>query len=329
MNHRERLMEYSKEELIGFLEDAAKNWLAHDGLWFLAVEGEFDLDTAIKKTRTFAQAMRKVDPSIQLIGWGDSGWAKPMIENAGEHLQFIAFHHMFNPDSKSEPTLVYDEFRKDPAKTWDQLMNAYKPHEAKIQRIRDESSSFPLALTECHFSIPGRNRCEVLSTWAAGVSYARLLNVHERHGDVLKIATAADFCGTRWQNNAIMIPVPRGKSFMMPVARVMSLYRNHVGTHSVETRSSIDDLDITASRKDKCFFLHVINTNRERSRTVKLSIEGMKIQSGEIHEIAESPEFEVMQFFPERIAPKKKSLPKGEVWTFPPASVSAVVLNGM
>lgn len=33
MDRREWLMQYSKEELIGFLEDAAKNWLAHDGLW--------------------------------------------------------------------------------------------------------------------------------------------------------------------------------------------------------------------------------------------------------------------------------------------------------
>ncbi|MBI4699564.1 MAG: hypothetical protein HY744_00110 [Deltaproteobacteria bacterium] len=29
------------------IEDAAKNWLAHDGLWFLAAEARFDLDTAI------------------------------------------------------------------------------------------------------------------------------------------------------------------------------------------------------------------------------------------------------------------------------------------
>lgn len=48
MNHRERLMQYSKEELIGFLEDAAKNWLAHDGLWFLAAEEAFGIETAIQ-----------------------------------------------------------------------------------------------------------------------------------------------------------------------------------------------------------------------------------------------------------------------------------------
>ena len=94
----------------------------------------------------------------------------------------------------------------------------------------------PLALTECHFAIPGRDRGDVLSTWAAGVSYARILNNHQRHGDVLKIATAADFCGTRWQNNAVMIPVPKGnnRAYLQPVARVMQLYRHHIGSHAVK-----------------------------------------------------------------------------------------------
>ena len=51
MDHRERLVQYSKEELIGFLEDAAKNWLAHDGLWFLAAEEKFGIETAIEVDR--------------------------------------------------------------------------------------------------------------------------------------------------------------------------------------------------------------------------------------------------------------------------------------
>ena len=70
----------------------------------------------------------------------------------------------------------------------------------------------PLAMTECHFAIPGRDRCDVISTWATGVAYARILNNHQRHGDLLKIATAADFCGTRWQVNAVMIPVPKNRA---------------------------------------------------------------------------------------------------------------------
>lgn len=43
-----KVKDLTKDELLGFLEDASKNWLAHDGLWFRAVEDKFDMDTAIE-----------------------------------------------------------------------------------------------------------------------------------------------------------------------------------------------------------------------------------------------------------------------------------------
>ena len=49
------------------------------------------------KTIEFSRAMKKVDPSIKLIGWGDSGWAPTMIERAGEHINYLAFHDLFDP----------------------------------------------------------------------------------------------------------------------------------------------------------------------------------------------------------------------------------------
>jgi hypothetical protein len=43
-----QLKDCSKEELIELLKDSAKNWLAHDGLWFQAVEKQCGIDTAIR-----------------------------------------------------------------------------------------------------------------------------------------------------------------------------------------------------------------------------------------------------------------------------------------
>ncbi|MFQ6083156.1 MAG: DUF6125 family protein [Candidatus Aminicenantia bacterium] len=40
-----------KEELLELLSDAARNWLAHDGLWFQAVERKFGIETAIELDR--------------------------------------------------------------------------------------------------------------------------------------------------------------------------------------------------------------------------------------------------------------------------------------
>jgi hypothetical protein len=40
------IQDLDRDELMVLLENAAKNWLAHDGLWFQAVEEKFDLETA-------------------------------------------------------------------------------------------------------------------------------------------------------------------------------------------------------------------------------------------------------------------------------------------
>ncbi len=43
-----QLQALSREQLIDLLQDASKNWLAHDGTWFQAVEHEHGMDAAIR-----------------------------------------------------------------------------------------------------------------------------------------------------------------------------------------------------------------------------------------------------------------------------------------
>ena len=43
-----KLEDLSKEELIKLCKMYAKNWLAHDGCWFLSVEEKFGIETAIE-----------------------------------------------------------------------------------------------------------------------------------------------------------------------------------------------------------------------------------------------------------------------------------------
>lgn len=45
------LKDLSKDELISIILDDAKNWLAHDGLWFQAVERMHGMDQAIEADR--------------------------------------------------------------------------------------------------------------------------------------------------------------------------------------------------------------------------------------------------------------------------------------
>ncbi len=308
------------------------------GLWQLGNETSydrrgFDLETAARKTEAYAKAMRKADPTIELIGWGDSGWAPRMWEIAGEHLQYLAFHHMFDPDDAKDPVLRDNKYRHDPDRTWNQLMGAVEIHERKIQEIRNQlpSDSIPLAMTECHFAIPGRDRCDVLSSWAAGVSYARMLNAHQRHGDLLQIATAADFCGNRWQVNAVMLSTPpgRGRCYLMPVAEVMRLYRHHSGDRFLRIVKHPDGLDVTASRTEDRLFLHVINLRRQQAVLADIDLGAFRAKSAKAYEISAAPEFEVTGFQSVRhLAPKEKSIDLTKRCEFPAASVTVIECDG-
>ena len=292
----------------------------------------FDLETAARKTVEFAKAMRAADKSIQLIAWGDSGWAQRMLEVAGEHVEMLAFHNMFNPDDAKVPVLRGELYRRDADATWQQLMKAWEISDKKIRVMRESlgKATKPLAMTECHFTVPGRDRGDVNSTWATGVAYARILNNHQRHGDLLKVATAADFCGTRWQNNALIIPVPKaqGKAYLQPVARVMQLYRQHVGAHAVAVNRTPDGLDVVASRTDDTLFLHVVNTQRTRAVKANLQVAGRKIASARVFEIADDPMVEVSLLNSGDVMRiVEKPIANAATWEFPAASVSAVELK--
>jgi alpha-L-arabinofuranosidase len=290
----------------------------------------FNEESAARRTLDFARAMRRSDASIRLIGWADSGWARTMARIAGEELQYLAFHNGYGPGGDDSP-LRGVEYRNDWARTWEFFMNAWKMPESRIREKREETAGLglPLVITEAHFSLPGRNRCEALSTWAAGVANARIFHVYERNGDVLKIATLADFCGNRWQNNAVMIPTPQGSGapFLMPVAMVMALYRKHAGESACDIVASPADLDVTASRTGGRIFLHVANVNRTRPVAAGFDVQGFRVVAGRVHEIALDPAYEIFRHEPELTRPKDKALPASGEWTFPAASVSAVELD--
>ena len=124
-----------------------------------------------------------------------------------------------------------------------------------------------------------------------------------------------------------MILTPAGESYMMPVARVMSLYRKHTGKQAIEVTRVSDALDMTASRTGRRIFLHVVNTNMARSVNADLQVKGMKITSGRIFEIADDPMREIDETVPNLFRIREKSLQSGGKHAFPAASVSAIELE--
>ena len=294
----------------------------------------FDCETAAIKTLEFGRAMHAADPDIHLLAWGDSGWAPHMCEVAGEEISHIAFHHHFNSGLPDSP-LFGTEYRKDPDLTWEHMMHTYKSLEAMIAKMREQVKPYGkrLAMTEGHYSLRGRNRCEVLSSWGAGVSYARCLTVIEKAADILDIATLADFFGNRWQVNALMLPTPirDGNAYLQPVGEVMKLFSHHIGSHTLDCSILDNDgtpVDAVASISEdgKTVYLHLVNTNRTTSRKIELVIPGQTITAVKAFEIEHDSAEEITQLTPELFWPEEKKV-SGSTYSLPAAGVAALEIS--
>ncbi|MFB6249077.1 MAG: hypothetical protein ABEL97_10955 [Salinibacter sp.] len=158
------------------------------------------------------------------------------------------------------------------------------------------------------------------------------MNIYQRNGDLVKMCTGADFCGTRWTVNAVRMPVPHwgDDSYLLPVATVMRLFKKYKGEQGLSMNAVPSDLDIAASRSGKEVYLHVVNLSYNSAVEADLTVSGQSVGDGQVHEIApERPREYVNRERPDVFAPEETSLDASgtPTWRFPPRSVSVVTLD--
>lgn len=295
----------------------------------------FSKDQAIAATIAFAKAMKERDHSIQLIGWGDSGWATDLVERAGEYLDFVAVHMMGQTPLRKETVLRGCRYQAEPEQAWAELMEMIGERvEKKLVALEEAlaavKSNAGIAITEGHLSLAPHNSNAILTEWLTGVYHARALNLYQRHGGRVKIATAADFNGTRWTTNALIHQVPGGVSYLLPAGAVARLFKRHNGAQAVAVQSVPSDLDLAASRTGNKFFIHAANLNYARSSEVSLGVNGFAITGGRVFEISpENPRQEISPLNPDVFNPLEVPLPVSNPvkWRFPARSVTAIELD--
>lgn len=298
----------------------------------------FTLEETITHTISFAKAMRARDPSIQLIGWGDREgrgelWAGELLKRAGEHLDYVAIHMMGMSPRRRDTVLRGIRYQKDPQAAWEELLELTTVVEKRVVELEQVLTagrfSQGIAITEGHLSLQPHNANPILCEWLSAAYHARSLNIYQRHGAKVKIATAADFAGTRWTVNAVMMQTPRGVSYLLPVGSIMRLFKRHNGKQGIAVQAP-PDLDIAASRTGDKIFLHVANLRYRGSVQAAFSVAGMRIVSGRVFEIApEDLRTAVSQDEPDVFAPRERAIsnPQAAAWQFPAGSVSAVELE--
>lgn len=311
-------------------------------LWQLGNEtsygpGGFGRDEAIAHTIEFARAMRGRDPSIRLIGWGDRGaddpalWAGPMVERAGDLLDMVAIHMMQQLPHRPDTLLYGNRYQREPARAFEELIEMsgrIEPRLLELEQVLDaKGAATGIAVTEGHLSLAPHNANPLLLEWLSGAFHARVLNTYTRHGARVRMATAADFNGTRWTVVAVRVQVPRGTSYLTPAGSVMRLFGRHRGSHGVSVTAAPPDLDIAASRSGSRLFLHVANLSYGRSIPARLAVDGHGISGGRVLEIAPSDLRQaVSQDEPDVFRPVERPLLTPD-WRFAAGSVSVVELE--
>ena len=301
----------------------------------------FDLRENAAHAAEFVKAMRRADPGIRLIVWGDgpnqvwkerylkgenSDWTAAVCETVGDGAELVAFHNHFAVGEEYAP-LRGTEYRKDPALTWKLLWKAAGDFASRVEYMR--RSVLPcgkkLAQTEGHLVQEGRDRSGLMASWAAGAMYAGCFNTLQRNGDVMEIATLADFMGNRWNSNAVILPAPDwfGTSpFLMPVGRIAALYRAHIGEEAVKVAAP-STVDAAASRSGQKFFCHLVNKERRSPCKLEFAVDGKRMENLTVWEIAADPELEISELCPDALNPKRLTVEEGS-YTLPGAAVAVV-----
>ena len=288
----------------------------------------------------FIKAMRNADPNIQLIVWGDGennawqkryldgqtcDWTADICEAVGDSAEMVAFHNHFG-GGENYKALHGMNYRIDADATWEKMLESTRDFEDRILYMEKSVAPYgrKLAVTEGHYAIGGRHRGDFLSSWYAGVAYARCANMLQRHGQTIEIATLADFMGNRWQNNAIMLPTPirNSRPYFLPVGTIIKLFSQHIGTEAVAVQAP-DGVDAAASVHGDTLWLHLVNLSRTTSRTMAFSIPGFQTTPNRILEIAANPQDEVYDQVADIFEPKEVAV-DGNRYVLPAAGVAVI-----
>src|SRR5512142_221621 len=76
------LRSLDKEELVRIVMDDARNWLAHDGLWFQAVEGAHGMEAAIAADRAAWERFTELEARriLERLGLQPGGGIPALVE---------------------------------------------------------------------------------------------------------------------------------------------------------------------------------------------------------------------------------------------------------
>jgi alpha-L-arabinofuranosidase len=230
-----------------------KTWLLGNELYFFGRGGMKDAGNCARQTKAFAEAIRKVDPSVKLVGCTyKPEWNRPLLAQAGNLLDYASFH--------------------------DYLLDSLKPSgleamaKAPTLHLRPLLKNFHEALRRPIVFDEWNTRWGNAGSVGMGLYAAGVLNLLAREAEPLGVEQAYFFQPIT--EGAIRV-TPREAS-MDAAGEVFNLLKVHQGNCRLKTPAlpAEADLDLCASLtpdQQRAYF-SIINRSLAHAQAVELTL---------------------------------------------------------
>ncbi len=235
------------------------------GSWQL---GNMPLERYIQKHNEFAVAMRKADPTVQLIGVGAVGaWSEGMMKNCADHMELISehFYSQERPGLNAHVKQIPDNIRN--------IANAHRRYRQQFESLKGKD--IRIALDEWNYWYGPHVFGELGTRYFLkdGLGIAAGLHEYARNSDIYYMANYAQTV-----NVIGCIKTSKTAAEFETTGLVLKLYRKHFGTVPLATATT-GLLDATAALSDdgKILTIGVVNPTMQRQE-IPMQVDGRKVK---------------------------------------------------
>ncbi len=279
--------------------------------------GHMPLADYVKKHIQYAEAMKSMDPSIQVVAVGAIGtWSETMLAEAPRHMDFISEH--FYVGHKPD---VISHVRQMPAAVR-RIADAHRKYRASIPAL--QAKEIPVALDEWNYwygpDVYGEIGTQYFLEDALGVAAA--LNEYARQTDIFFMANYAQTV------NAIgAVKTSKTAAVLDTTGVILALYRKHFGTIPMSVTGAPEPLDVMACWKDGAKSLLTISVVNPGATAQTFRLDTGKLRFSKMARLflvdGPDPKAGNIPGQPPAVAVKEtEAAPFGKTITVPPLSVS-------
>ncbi len=303
--------------------------------------GHMPLADYVKKHNEFADAMRAVDRSIQLVAVGSVGdWSKQTLTTCADHMELISEHFYCGHETKN-PTwrtaeLPLDSLKKraeaeqaakllrhvsDPPKRVTRIVEAHRGYRKELDSLKGKD--IRIAIDEYNYWYGPHLYGELGTRYYLQDALGIAAGLHEmaRNSDIIFMANYAQTV-----NVIGCIKTTKTKAAFDTTGLVLKLYRRQFGTIPVEVTGQTKPLDVLAAwtKNRKVLTIGIVNPTKT-TYDLALDLKGATIKgTGQQFQIAGSDPMAYNQpgRKPNVVIEKSKLAGITNKLTVPPLSVS-------